>query len=82
MAAQVFVAPFIAPLFLTIGWSGATGVGVVSGECNTLTGNRNHIKLTLDTVSLIVIEIQRVGVLGPYFSKAQINRYVCCEFMV
>lgn len=33
MAAQVFVAPFIVSLFLTIAWAGATGIGLIAGRC-------------------------------------------------
>lgn len=34
MAAQVFIAPFIVPLFLSIGWTKATGEGLVKGTKN------------------------------------------------
>ena len=31
MAAQVFIAPFITPLFLTIGWAGAKAQALIAG---------------------------------------------------
>ena len=31
MAAQVFLAPFLTPLFLTISWSGAQGPALIAG---------------------------------------------------
>ena len=31
MAAQVFIAPFITPLFLTIGWAGAKANALIAG---------------------------------------------------
>ena len=32
MAAQVFIAPFITPLFLTIGWAGAKSQALIAGR--------------------------------------------------
>lgn len=34
MAAQVFIAPFIVPLFLTITWAKATDKGLISGKAS------------------------------------------------
>ena len=40
MAGQVFTSPFLMPIFMTITWSKATAVGIVTGK-RMITGSRH-----------------------------------------